>query len=57
MEKQKKQNTTDDVIMDKKFKVKVLESVNTITQRHESRKKRNSTGILITTMKANSASL
>lgn len=26
---------TNDVIMDKKYKVKVLEPVNTITQRHE----------------------
>lgn len=29
---------TDDVIMDKKYKVKVLEPVNTITQRYESHK-------------------
>lgn len=37
---EKTKNKTDDVIMDKKYKVKMLEAVNTITQRHESHKKK-----------------
>lgn len=53
MEKTKQ---TDDAIMDKKYKVKVLEPVNTITQKHESHKKRNSKSISIKTLKASIAS-
>lgn len=54
--KNKKQNKTDDVIIDKKYTVKVLKPVNTITQRHESHEQRNSKGISIKTLKASRAS-
>lgn len=51
----KKKQKTDDVIMDKIHKVKVLEPVNTITQIHESHKiKSNYKGASIKTLKASS---